>query len=45
MEKQLIIIVVLIIVPLVRRRVSKRLGVLDKPGHDVPKRSRVPTLQ
>ncbi len=32
-------------VPLLWRRISHRYNILDKPGHDVPKRSRVPTLQ
>ena len=32
-------------VPLLRWRVSRSYKILDKPGHDVPKRPRVPTLQ
>lgn len=40
-----VVLVLLILLPLVWRRVSKRLRILDKPGHDVPKRPRVPTLQ
>jgi UDP-N-acetylmuramyl pentapeptide phosphotransferase/UDP-N-acetylglucosamine-1-phosphate transferase len=32
-------------IPLARRWVSRSYKILDKPWHDVPKRSRVPTLQ
>lgn len=37
--------ILLVAVPLGRWRLCRRFAILDKPGHDVPKRSRVPTLQ
>lgn len=39
------ICLILVGVPLLWRRLSRRYHLLDKPWHDVPKRKRVPTLQ